>query len=236
MQIFVRILTGKEYRYATLEVDPSESIDNVKLKIQDKVGIHPDWQYLDSRRDGLKSLEDGRTLSDYGIQREDFIYLRDMAAASLMRIFVTTLHATLTLHLLPSDTVLAVKRQIWGWEDTPPDQQRLTYGGRTLEGGDVSDYGIQKESTLRLVKRGSGGKRSEYDETTYNKTIAIYLSPYDTVASVKQKIEMKYTMMPGFLRERGRILYGGRALQDGTLSDYNVKDHSVLHLTQRMGG
>ena len=150
MRIFVT-LTEKTI---TLEVEATDTIHNIKEKIQDKEDITLNEQHL--YVDALRPfLSNDRTLSDYNIQEGATLHL--IVASCGVQIFAKTFdNKTITLDVVPNDTIALIKAMVQYEEGIPTDQQILIFKGVPLEDGrTLANNVIQHGSTLHMrLRRG----------------------------------------------------------------------------------
>ena len=223
IEILVKVPTGKT---VTLEVDPNDFIDDVKMKIQDKEGIPPQSQNLILNG---KYLEDRHSVSYYKIQGKSTLQM-DLKSGRIgtMQIFINNLQTrrVITLKVKPDSSIEDVKSQIKDIEGIFPEQQCLIFRGKELkDGSTLNNCDMEKDAMLYLrvleikvhvEKRSSPGRK-----------ITLELKPSDTIKTLKDKIQEKEWIKP----EQQCVMFNGQQMEHSrTLGYYRVENESTLHL------
>ena len=225
LNLLVKTVTKKTT--IALSAVPDDSIQDVKKKIMDEVGIPGNRQRL--TLDG-SILEDDHSLIDYNVMKDTVLHLVPLRCGNDMRIHVNTLtERMVTLKVVLEDTIENVKNKIFEEEGIPVECQCLFYAGKELRDyRTLKEYSIPRESTLILTQKLLDGVLIFVKMLT-GKMITLNVKLESSVKSVKVEIQRRRGVPP--VKQRLSFSDDQALKACRTLADYNIRKESTLYLT-----
>jgi ubiquitin C len=228
MLIFIKTLTN----IITIEVSRTDTVENLKTKIEDKEGVKVEEQQLVFSG---KKLENEKTLEEYNIEKESMIYLI-LHLTGPKKVIVKSLNdKKFELELRGSDRIKDVKIKIENIENIPLDQQCLMYNHKKLEDDkQVSEYNLENGSIINLVQILNGTLEITIKLIPNNTQINLNIGILENLKRLKSAIKEKVNIP----LEQQRLVYNGMLLQDDEklLQEYNIEQNSVINLVNSSAG
>jgi hypothetical protein len=200
-----------------LDVNPTDTIDDVKEKIFDKTGIPKKNQRLNFNKEPLLEKDDDKTLNDCGIKHDDILDLQPM------EIKVKAPDGrTINLVVSPEDTIDDVKKQVKEKLDIPFVEQRPTFKGKSLpDNSTLNDNNINHGDMIDLQPMELTVKAPD------GRTINLVVSPDDTINDIKKQVNEKLDIP--FVDQRPT--FKGKSLPDNsTLGNNNIGHGDTINL------
>lgn len=214
MQIFLKTINGETI---SVDVEASDTIDNVKTKIHDQQTFIFEGYHL----------EDGKTLEEYNIQKETVLHLGIRPRFDIKIAVPTRQGETITLRVESSDTVENLKNKIQETEGILIYDQILLFEEKQLEDAQtLKNYNIEMGSVLDLTLRYKGPVILRIQHET-GEMIMLKGVSSDTIEYVKSRIKGRGGPLP----ERQRLVFKGNDLEDDKkLEYYNIQEVTILDL------
>ena len=230
MTITVRVRKITDEGSALIHINTWDSIGEVKSKVHERLGILPVEQRLIL---GGKCVEDDDDVKDYYIKNNDEIYVIRRVSRYNLCIKDSCRGCDLSVVVEASYTIRRVKEMIEEAEGIPVEHQQLKFCNGILDDSKtLKDCNIRWGNKLVLDVCKQQKSSQVFVRTLSGKTITVDIGASETIESVKSTIECR----EGIPSDQQKLMFSGRQLRDGTLSENGVVRDATLNLALCMSG